>query len=308
MSEGRARQSSVAGESHGSLRDRQAAERGAPRIAGLPKEQGVPSCDLAFLLWEGAERMTQRGFTFIEVLVSMVLILVATSGGYVALVQSLRYMGVSRDVRHAIIDAQGILEEVQASSPAQLFDDFALFPEEGVPLDEGMLAARGIEPLADETITVTYLPGRVENVLRSGAPNDVQFTYAGSSPGSYQVSDATLRVTYGDGSISEVDGTGSGEVDADEGQTITFAAFGTLASATKVELLVTLEGVDGAGEVDLFVNGRGPYAPGPQFFGGGEVSGSIFLPDLQPLRARVENAWMTHGHELKRTLTGARIW
>lgn len=244
----------------------------------------------------------RNGYTLIEVLMAMVLILVGTAGGYMAVVQSLRYMSVSRDVRHALIDAQGLLEEIQAMPPTDLFDYFPDHAE----VTAATLAAEGGQPLAGERMILEYRAGRVESVLSAG-PNTVQFSYAGPQGGSYEVSDVVLRIIY-DASIDEFSGTGAGEVNENAGLTINFMVSGTLATAERAVLRVTLEGVDGRREVDIFVNGRGPYAPGPEFFGGGEVRGDIFLPDLQPLRMAVRNEWTTRGYALDRELTGARIW
>lgn len=242
----------------------------------------------------------RAGYTFIEVLIALLLILVATGAGYLAIMQSLQYMSISRDIRHALIDAQGILEEIQAIPPAQLFDRYPHYAE---------VTAPG-QALSDEKITVEYQPGRVSSVLNDGT-NAMQFSYAGPAGGAYQVSGAVLRVTNSDDTFAEFAGTASGiTVNETTAQTSMFdnVVLSAFSGNARVELFVTLQGVNGPGDAVIFLNHRGPYTPGPEFFGGGTVTSKIFLPDLRPLHMKISNTWKTRGRELERALTGARIW
>ncbi len=248
----------------------------------------------------------RSGLSLVEIMVSLFVILVTAEAGYLSVIQSLRYMDVNRDVRHAYIDLQAVLERIQATPPTQIFEVF-----QHNQLVNGTLIG-GIT-LTGEQLTVTYLPGQVMNVVNAGN-NTIRFTY-GAGNGTYNVSAVSLELRDGnmlDSNIvatsTPVAGAGGAVNNAGPGQTFTVGFAAIPAAARSVWLSVTLQNVDGAGEVDVFVNNRGPYAPGPAFYVAGAWTGMIYLPDVTPLHVEVMNAWQTRGHAMGRTLNGIKLW
>lgn len=240
------------------------------------------------------------GLTLVEILVSLALILLVAAAGYLVFLQSWASLAASRDIRHAISDLQAVLERVHALPMADLFAD--LPHEKAVPssLIGGFI-------LPTETITVAYEPGTVSNVVREGSPpNKVRFVYGGSVSGDYKVDDVKLKIKSGSSTVTYSPSFANlGTVNTGTERTADFG-LGSLALATKVWLEVELEDVTGKDEVDIFINDKGPYTPGPEFYGGGSYTGDVFLPDLNPLRATARATWSTYGHEMLRSLTTAR--
>lgn len=239
--------------------------------------------------------MGRHGITLVETLIAVALLLSFTAGIYVSLLQSFKYLNASRQVRRAVSDLHSALEQVIQIPKNELF---VRFPAQ-YDIDENLI---GGFTLADEHIQLVYLPGDPKTLLLEG-DNTLQFKY-GSGSDSYQVTTATLTIATASGSASCGPLPGS-TVSSSETATLPCNVPAALRNmAVQIYLdNVMFSGVDAPEEVEIFLNGQGPFRPAPNALGGGRID----LPAMQPLRIFATCTWAFDNKAFTRTLSTARF-